>query len=349
MHESDNAAPDEDERSARARLDPGAYDFYATGAAGEVTLREAEQSWRTHRLLPRILRDVSAVDTGLDLLGSRLSLPVLLAPTAFHTMAHPSGETATAAGAAAAGSLLVLSSRTTRPIEEVAAAAGAWWYQVYVLRDRDLTFSQVEGAVRAGASALVLTVDAPVVARKARRSHPLPLADGDLRTRAMAPGTRSPDREQDPSIGFDIIGELRRVSGLPVVVKGVLRPDDARSCVRAGAAGIIVSNHGGRQLDRALSSAAALPPVAAEVGDDVPVLVDGGIRSGIDVLTALALGARAVLIGRPVLWALATGGSTSVRDLLTARRAELAEAMALAGARNLREVTADLLAPRHDA
>ncbi|MFE6053203.1 alpha-hydroxy acid oxidase [Kitasatospora sp. NPDC056446] len=346
MPEFETADLSDDERAARARLDPGAYDFYATGSVGEVTLREAEQSWRAHRFLPRILRDVSAVDTGLDLLGNRLALPVLVAPTAFHSMAHPAGEAATAAGTAAAGSLFVLSSRATRPIEEVASAAGPWWYQVYVLRDRELTRKQVERAAANGAGALVLTVDAPVVARKARRGAALPLADEDRQTGAMAPETRTPDQEQDPSIGFDTIAELTRVSGLPVLVKGVLRPDDARACVEAGAAGVIVSNHGGRQLDRAVSAAAALPLVAAEVGGEVPVLVDGGIRSGIDVLTALALGARAVLLGRPVLWALAAGGADSVRDLLVERRAELAEAMTLAGARDLGEVTADLLAPR---
>ncbi|QEV16637.1 alpha-hydroxy acid oxidase [Streptomyces alboniger] len=334
----------EAEEAARAVLSPGAHDFYAAGADEELTLGEAERSWRTWRFLPRVLRDVSHVDTSLDLLGTRLSAPVLAAPTAFHTMAHPDGEVATAGGLARAGSLLVLSSRATRPVEEVAAVAGPWWYQVYVLRDRELTVRQVERAVAAGARALVLTVDAPYVAHKPRVRLPLPLPAGDPLARAVGVDTRTRDWEQDPSIGPDAIGRLTGLSGLPVLVKGVLRADDAKMCVDAGAAGVIVSNHGGRQLDRAVSTASALPHVARAVGDTVPVLVDGGIRTGTDILTALALGARAVLVGRPVLWALADGGSDAVRELFTAYRGRLSEAMALAGVASLRDIAPDLLA-----
>ena len=320
------ARVEDQEREASATLPRAVYDYYATGSGDEVSLDESAQAWRSWRFLPRVLRDVSTVSTTVNLLDASLSLPVLAALTALHVMAHPEGEVLTAAGVRAAGSLLVLSSRSGRRIEDVGAAAGPWWYQVYVLRDRSLTARQVERAVAAGAAALVLTVDAPYVATKRRMTAPLPIVDDYARQTAI--GTRSTQWEQDPAIGWDTVEWLRDLSGLPVVVKGVLRPDDAAECVRVGAAGVIVSNHGGRQLDRAVATAHALPSIVQAVDGRVPVLVDGGIRTGADVLTALALGARAVLVGRPVLWALASGGADSVQACFEAFGAELAEAMA---------------------
>lgn len=332
------------EAAARARLDPAAFAYYAAGSDEEISAGEAAAAWREFRLLPRVLRDVSAVDTSLTLAGTPLAAPVLAGPSALHGMAHPEGEVATARGVAQAGSLLVLSSRSSRQIEQVAEAAGPWWFQVYSLRDREATRQQVLRAARAGARALVLTVDAPYVALKPRVRDPLPVASDDRELLENVPGVRAASREQDPSIGPQVIGQLAEQSGLPVLVKGVLRADDALRCVEAGAAGVIVSNHGGRQLDRAVASAHALRAVAAAVGDQVPVLVDGGIRTGTDVLVALALGARAVLLGRPVLWALAVGGSQGVRELLDSYRSQLSAAMALAGAANLAQVTGDLVA-----
>ncbi|MFB6665755.1 alpha-hydroxy acid oxidase [Streptomyces parvus] len=328
---------------ARAVLPPGAHAFYAAGADEGISVAEAAGAWRTRRFAPRVLRDVSAVDTGTELLGSRLAAPVLAGPTAFHRMAHDAGETATAAGVAAAGSLMVLSSRATRHPEDVAAVAGPWWYQVYWLRDHDLTRRQVERATAAGARALVLTVDAPYVPPRNTGGLPLPLPQDDELCRSVGVATRPPGWEQDPSVGFGAIAELHRISGLPVLVKGVLRADDAQACVAAGAAGVIVSNHGGRQLDRAVPSADALPAVAAAVGDRVPVLADGGIETGTDVLAALALGAHAVLIGRPVLWALALDGADGVASLLDSYRSQLRTAMALAGAATVAGIGADLL------
>lgn len=332
------------EAAARERLDPAAYAYYAAGSDEEISVGEAAAAWRSWRLLPRVLRDVSHVDTSLSLAGTPLAAPVLAGPSALHGMADPQGEVATARGVAGAGSLLVLSSRSSRPIEQVAEAAGPWWYQVYCLRDREATGEQVRRAARAGARALVLTVDAPYVAPKPRVRDPLPLGAHGDEALANIPGVRAQDREQDPSIDARVIRQLAEQSGLPVLVKGVLRADDAVRCVQAGAAGVIVSNHGGRQLDRAVASAHALSAVAEAVGDRVPVLVDGGIRTGTDVLVALALGARAVLLGRPVLWALAVGGSGGVGALLESYRSQLSTAMALAGAVNLAEVTADLVA-----
>lgn len=329
--------------AAAASLPADVHDYYAGGSADEVTLSEAEPAWHTHRLRPRVLRDVAHVDTSVDLLGTRLATPVLVAPTALHGLAHPDGEQATARGVAAAGSLLVLSTRSSVRLEDV--PAGPWWFQVYVLRDRGLTRALVQRAAAAGATALVLTGDTPYVGVK-RRSGPPPRDAEHLVNLAQhltggAQGGRAV--EQDPSVGLDAVAELAGWSGLPVLVKGVLRADDALACLDAGAAGLVVSNHGGRQLDRAVPTARALPEVVEAVAGRAPVLVDGGLRSGVDVLTALALGARAVLVGRPVLWALAAGGPDGVRDCLQALTDDLARAMALAGAASTDEVTRDLL------
>jgi 4-hydroxymandelate oxidase len=332
------------EAQARAVLPPPVYDYFAGGAGDEVTLAANEAAWRAVRLRPRVLRDVRHVDTSTEVLGASVRAPVLVAPTAFHRLAHPEGECATAAGAARAGSLLVLSSRASVRLERVAETAGPWWFQVYVLRDRGLTRDLVQRAAAAGARALVLTGDTPYVGRKRRDRDGVAIPDEDflsnleaLTDRAMA--------EQAPDVTFDDIGWLRGLSGLPVLVKGVLRGDDAARCLQAGAAGVIVSNHGGRQLDGALSTAEALPEVVEAVAGRGEVLVDGGVRNGRDVLRALALGARAVLVGRPVLWALAVGGAEGVRLWLEALREDTAHAMALAGAARVADVTADLVAP----
>jgi 4-hydroxymandelate oxidase len=326
------------ERRARELLAPGVYDFFAGGSGRERTLRASVAAWERYWLAPRVLRDVSAVDTSVRLPGHPQTLvatPVAVAPTGFQALAHPDGELATARGAAEAGALMVLSTRTTRRIEEVAeavdGAGGAWWFQVYLMRDRDLTARLVDRAVAAGARALVLTGDTPVVGHKLRGDG---VVSDDLLQTNM--GLVDPSMtEQAADVTFADIGWLARRSGVPVLVKGVLRADDAHACVAAGAAGIIVSNHGGRQLDGAMPTALALPAVAAALGE---VLVDGGLRAGEDVLAALALGARAVFLGRPVLWALACGGATGVRDLLTGMTGDLAHVMALAGARSVAEV-----------
>jgi 4-hydroxymandelate oxidase len=266
-----------------------------------------------------------------------LQTPVGVAPTGFQGLAHPDGELATARGAAAAGALLVLSSRSSRRIEDVgeatASAGGAWWFQVYVMRDRDLTARLASRAVAAGARALVLTADTPVVGRKRRDRGEGVVPDTDFLVNT-GPLADLSQAEQAADVTFGDIGWLARVTGVPVLVKGVLRADDARACVAAGAAGVIVSNHGGRQLDGAVPAALALPGVAAAL-DGGEVFADGGLRTGEDVLTALALGARAVFLGRPVLWALACGGADGVRDLLTGLTSDLAHAMALAGARSV--------------
>ncbi|WP_369140364.1 alpha-hydroxy acid oxidase [Modestobacter versicolor] len=326
------------EETARASLEPAVLGYYAAGSGQEVTAGEAEAAWLEYRLRPRVLHDVSTVDLTTELLGARAASPFVVAPMAFHALAHPDGECATFAGAGAAGALGVLSTRSSRRIEDVAAAAtGPWWFQAYGMRDRELTLALVRRAAAAGAGAVVLTVDTPYVGRKGRVDGVRISVPDDQYlvnlAQHLVPGSIAREAaEQDPSMTTDVIAELAEASGLPVLVKGVLRGDEALRCVEAGAAGVIVSNHGGRQLDRAVPSALALPEVVAAVGGRVPVLVDGGIRGGTDALVALALGADAVLVGRPLLWALAAGGAEAVTAALEALAADLAHVLAVAGA-----------------
>ena len=311
------------EASARARLDAGVYDYIAGGADAERTVADNQAAWSRLRLRPRVLRDVSEVSTGTTLLGSEVATPLLVAPMAYHRMVHPDGEAASAAGAARAGCLYVLSTQATMPVEEVAAAApdAVRWFQVYVVRDRGWTADLVARAAAAGYRALVLTVDVPLLGnrlRDLRNEFRLPTGlkpanappVGAARQRELAADVLAQAGQFDPALTPETIGWLADRSGLPVVVKGVLRADDAIACVDAGASGVVVSNHGGRQLDTVVATADALAEVAGAVGDRAEVYVDGGIRRGTDVLKALALGARAVLIGRPVLWGLAVEGST---------------------------------------
>lgn len=329
------------QQRARAVLDSRAYDFYAAGAGDETTLAANEAAWGGIRLRPRVLRDVSHVDTRQAVLGTPVSSPVLAAPTALHSLAHSDGELATAAGTTAAGSLLVVSFRASRRIEDVAAAAGPWWFQVYVLRDRGLTRELVQRAAGAGAGALVLTGDTPQLGIR-RHAEDFAAPAESL----WANFDRSVDPEgaiQARDVTDADVGWLREASGLPVLVKGVLRRDDARRCLEAGAAAVIVSNHGGRQLDGAVAAADALPEVVAEVGGSTEVYVDGGVRRGTDVLRALALGASGVLVGRPVLWGLATSGAGGVQEVLSGLTDDLARAMALAGTPDLSAVTPDLV------
>jgi 4-hydroxymandelate oxidase len=334
------------ERQACGLLPPEIYDYYASGSGGEATLRDNQLAWERVRFRPRVLRDVSAVDTGVLLDGAspgepvRLRTPLAVAPSAWQRLAHPDGELAAAAGAARAGALYVLSTRSSCRIEEVGAAVastgGTWWFQVYLMRDAGLTAGLVQRAAAAGAQALVLTGDTPVVGNKARHAG-APVTDEQFLVN-LGPLADLAAAELSRSVTPAHIGWLSELSGgLPVLVKGVLRADDAAACTAAGAAGIIVSNHGGRQLDRALPTAEALPAVAAAVPGE-PVYVDGGIRRAEDALAALALGARLVFLGRPALWALACGGAAGVQALLDGLTDRLVHIMGLAGASSLAEL-----------
>lgn len=347
------------EALARERLPRMVYDYYAGGADDEVTLRLNRSAYESLLLRPRVLVDVSRIDTSLELLGHRLPFPVLLAPTAFQRLAHPDGELATARAARAAGTLFMMAGTlSTTSVEDTAQALGGpFWLQVYVFRDRALTEHLVERARAAGCSALCLTVTFPVAGnreRDARNGFALPpgLDMANFRGLAQArfPGTHGSGlaafvaQQFDPSLTWEAVAWLREISGLPVLLKGVVTAEDARLAVEHGAAGIIVSNHGGRQLDTAEPTLRALPHVVEAVADRVPVLVDGGIRRGTDVLKALALGARATLIGRPYLWGLAAEGQAGVERVLALLRAELERVMALVGRPTLRQIDRSVLA-----
>lgn len=333
-------------RGARETLPADVVDYFASGAGDEVTVREATEAWARYRLRPRVLRDVSAIDPAVDLLGVRLPHPVGVAPMAFHGLAHPDGERGTARGCRQTGSLFVVSTRASVALEDIAATADPWWFQVYVMRDRAATLALARRAARAGARALVLTGDTPYVGAK-RRVAGVRIAVSDehflVNIGQHLSSTAEPRAaaSQDPSVTLEAIEWLARGTGLPVLVKGVLRGDDAVACVDAGAAGVVVSNHGGRQLDRSLPSAAALHDVVTAVGGRVPVVVDGGLRSGGDALVALALGASAVLLGRPVLWALACDGAPGVAEVLSTVRAELEHGMGLLGAATVADLHDD--------
>ncbi len=337
------SSPLDREPDARGVLPPDIHDYVATGAGDEETVAANRDAWGRWWLRPRVLTDVSDVDLTTTMLGTRVSSPVLVAPTGYQRQVHREGEVGTARAAAEAGALFVLSTRASCRLDDVAAVAGPWWLQVYVLRDRGITEEVVRRSVAAGARALVLTGDTPVVSTRSRRSSFDP-AHAATMARDLTDVRDDSAYEQAPDVTYADIGWLREVSGgLPVVVKGVLRADDARACVAAGAAAVWVSNHGGRQLDGVVPTAVALPEVADAVGSDAEVFVDGGVRHGRDVVRALALGARGVGLGRAVLWALAADGSAGVADLLAAYEANLTETMQLVGARSPSGVTRDLV------
>jgi 4-hydroxymandelate oxidase len=335
---------DDLERDARRIIGEMAYAYFAGGAEDERLLARAVTAWRGWQLHPRVLAGISEVATGTTLLGQAVSSPVVIAPTAIQGLAHPEGEMATARGAAQAGALMVLSSLATCSLEEVdAAAPGApRWMQVYILRDRARTEDLVHRAAAHHYGALVLTVDAPVSGLRLRELRSgvhlpddlsLPNLTGESTARAHEGGFMAVvTREFEPALTPDDIGWLAGLSDLPVVAKGVQRADDALRCVEAGAAAIVVSNHGARQLDDAPPTADILAEIVDAVAGRVEVYVDGGLRRAPDVAKALALGARAVLVGRPSLWALAAGGPDGVAALLDWYQSELARTMALCGA-----------------
>lgn len=337
---------------AQAALDPDVWHYISRGAGEGVSVGEATDAWRRIRFRPRVLTDVRSVDTSLDLCG-HWRTPIGIAPSAFHRLYTPEGEVATAAAASATGSPLVLSSRTTRRLEDVAAVVdGPWWFQVYVMRDPQITAATVRRARAAGASALVLTGDTPYVGYvpPTGTARPLPLTDELALANVAEHLPEGVDDiweliDQDSGITTEAIAWLATESGLPVIVKGVLRGDEAIRCLDAGAEGVWVSNHGGRQLDRAVPTAVALPEVVAAVDGAAPVLVDGGVRSGSDVLAALALGADAVFLGRPVVWGLAVAGAEGAGQVVRSVTEELRHAMGLAGATRLADLDASLVRP----
>jgi 4-hydroxymandelate oxidase len=320
-------------------------EYFDQGASWSVSTAEAPRAWDRIRLRPRSLRDVSRISTETRVLGHRLEMPILVAPTTLQRMAHPDGELATARATAAVGSLMCVSSNSGTTYEDIGATGAPWWIQAYVLRDRGLTTSFLQRARDAGASAVVLTVDTPDVGRKINAGPVIwdLVPDGYLQANIDDDGLPDDALDKANDLTPDAIGWLHDVTGLPVVVKGVLRGDDARTFVDAGASAVAVSNHGGRQLDLSVATATVLPEIVDAVGGDAEVYVDGGIRRAEHVLAALALGANAVLLGRPVLWALAGGGEPVVTELLADLTDDLRHVMMLAGVRGIDEIGADLV------
>lgn len=333
------------EALAREALSPAAWGYYAGGSWDEVTLRENEAAFRRRVLRPRVLVDVSRVDTSTTILGEPVSLPVGFAPAALQGLAHPEGEVVPARVAGRAGLPYVLSTFSSRSLETVAAVGrGVRWFQLYVQQDRRIAEQLVGRAVEAGYRAIVLTVDLarPGIRERERRA---PLTEtGGLGNVVQAGGEQFLDfigGLMDASLEWDDLAWLRSLSDLPLVVKGILSGEDARLAVEHGAAAIIVSNHGGRQLDRVSASIDALEEVVAAVDGRSEVYLDGGVRRGTDVVTALALGARAVFVGRPFLYALAGAGEAGVTRAVELLREEVEAAMALLGCPTVAAIARD--------
>ncbi|HAZ47762.1 MAG TPA: alpha-hydroxy-acid oxidizing enzyme [Cyanobacteria bacterium UBA11369] len=356
------------ETLAKQHLSQMALDYYASGSWDEITLRDNRAAFERYKLCPRMLVDVSQRDLSTKILGQTLPLPILIAPMAFQCLAHPEGEIATAKAAAKLGSTMILSTLATKSIEEVASASQnpnyqlpitnyQLWFQLYVHRDRGLTKALVERAYKAGYQALCLTVDAPVLGKRERDTRnqfvlPPGMELANLTTVSDLEITYKPGEsglfayfleQLNPGLTWKDLEWVQSLSPLPLVVKGILRGDDAVRAVECGAKAIIVSNHGGRQLDSAIASIDALSQIVAAVGDKADILVDGGIRRGTDILKALALGAKAVLLGRPILWGLAVGGEAGVQHVIELLRAELDLAMALSGCAKLQDIDSSLV------
>jgi 4-hydroxymandelate oxidase len=335
---------DQVEALAREKLSPAVFRYVAEGARDEISLREATPAWDAVRLAPRVLRDVRTVDTGTTLLGTDFAVPIGIAPMTLQRAADPAGEVTMAAAARRAGVPMVLSSNAGSTFADVAATGADWWLQVYVAANRADSVPLLQEAASAGARAVVLTADTPVLGTRYRvpdSPRIWEVADpGWIGANAtQTAGLEPQDRAKAMDLGPDDIGWLADTTGLPVVVKGVLRPDDARHCVAAGARAVWISNHGGRQLDQVVATAHCVAGVRAAVGESAEVYVDGGIRSGLHALIALALGADAAFVGRPLFHALAADGGNGVDRALDELTRELVESMQLAGCARLGEAS----------
>lgn len=330
---------------ARQRLARAAWDYVAQGAADELTLRRNREAFDAIQLKPRVLVDVSSLDTRLELFRQRLEFPILLAPVAAQGRIHAGAEPEAARGASAAGATMVVSTFASAKLEDVARAArGRVWFQLYVHRDRTVTRDLVQRAEAAGCTALFVTVDAPVIPMRDREKR---LGVRPPYTGPSSGGRVSPIYADalDPTVTWETLAWIRSFAKIPVLVKGILAPEDAQRAVSEGLAGVLVSNHGGRNLDTTPATINALPAVVETVQGRIPILLDGGIRRGTDIVKALALGARAVLIGRPYLWGLAVDGAAGVQRVIDILRDELEAAMALCGAPSLDRITRQLVWP----
>jgi 4-hydroxymandelate oxidase len=328
---------DDYEPLARERLPPDVYDYYAGGAGDEWTLRENRAAFERWLIRPRMLTAAFPPDPSTELLGASIEAPILVAPWAYQRLAHPEGEVATARAASRAGTIMVVSTTAQDILEDIAAAGeGPTWWQLYVFTERGVTVETLHRVHEAGYAAICFTVDFPVAGLRHR----------DTRTGFDMPfGLPHSDLVFDPNITWDDIAWIREQAPLPILVKGILTAEDARLAVEAGADGVVVSNHGARQLDSVAATITVLPEIVEAVEGRIPVLMDGGVRRGTDVFKALALGAVAVMVGRPICWGLTVGGEDGVVDVLRLLRGELTNTMSLAGTHALTDITSELIAP----
>jgi 4-hydroxymandelate oxidase len=339
------------EAAAAGNMEAPLFEYYAGGSADNLSLRDNRAAFERLRLCPQVLVDVSEVDASIEVLGHRESMPVMIAPTAMARLAHSDGELAISRAAARAGITQVLSSLSTYSIEEVAGTGANTWFQLYMFKDRTISEHLIRRVEAAGYKALMLTVDLPVPGLRENLTR----SGFDPSDLTMSNFTEITQGHQeggffayihdnfDASLTWNDVDWLRTITDLPIVVKGVLREDDALRAVDAGVDGIVVSNHGGRQLDTAIAGIDALPAIAAAVEGSCQVFLDGGVRRGTDVVKALALGARAVLVGRPVLWGLAVAGETGTYNVLEILRAEVENALALCGAPTVADLPTHLV------
>lgn len=335
------------EKMAEGKMTKMAYEFVASGAADEFTVKWNREALDRLKIQTRVLNDVTKLDTKVSLFGTEMPYPIMIAPTAFHKIMHPEGEIATARGAAAASTTYVVSSFTTTPIEEIAkVATKPLWFQLYVVDDRNFVRDLVQKVEAQGCRALCVTVDTPVSgSRDRQRKAKFKLPD-DLKPPYMidtAFASKGQALAFKKSLTWDDIEWLRSLTKLPVLLKGILNPEDAEKAIQVGASGIIVSNHSGRNLDTVPATIEVLPQIAKKVNNRIPVLMDGGIRRGTDVLKAIALGASAVLVGKPICFGLACGGSDGVAKVLTILQKEFEFAMALSGRTSIKSIDQSLI------
>lgn len=346
------------EKSASEKLHKTAFDYYCSGAHDEITLKENREAYNKIKVHYKVLVDVSKRDSSTEIFGEKISFPLIVAPTAFHKMAHEDGECATAQAAAKAGTIMCLSTLSNSKVEDVSKNCNSnFWFQLYVFREKSVTEKLVRRVEQAGAKALVVTVDAPLLGTRERDvKNKFQLPQGLSVINLMPDGKEElPDDKPDSglslyfnemldqSLNWKDIEWLSSITKLPVLLKGIVRPDDALKAIDYGAKGIVVSNHGGRQLDTSPATIEVLPSIAESVDNKIEVMIDGGIRRGTDILKAVALGAKAVLIGRPVLWGLACNGRDGVYSVLELLKKEFDLAMALSGCPSVKDIQRDLV------
>jgi len=342
---------------AKEKLPQHAYDYFSSGANDEITLKENCEAYKRIYLKYRVLVDVSKRDLVTEVLGQKISMPVMIAPTAYQKMAHVNGELAVAMAAGEAGTIMILSTLSNYDVEEVVKSSnGNIWFQLYVFKDREVTEDLIKRVEAAGCKAIVLTVDAPVLGKRDRDLRNNVKLPDEFSLKNLEPLFKEKYSEKnasgiaghfanylDPSLSWKDIEWLKSITKLPILIKGISCKEDALLAIQYGAAGIIVSNHGGRQLDTCRATINVLSEIVDTVGCKTEIFIDGGIRRGSDVLKAIALGAKAVLIGRPVLWGLAVDGENGVRSVLEIIRNELDTSMALCGCDSVKKISKDLI------